>query len=130
MENNKSILAKQKRREETLRLLVFLFITFSLFFAYNWYLSSLEVRALERGAMFGTEVLNKENYLEGYYLKDRFFCVWTKDTKYDDISSTYYHEMSHDFVYNDSPHFCGEYCGNITSLQFNDSQKAKGDSNG
>lgn len=42
----------------------------------------------------------------GIYVRDRYYCVWTKDTNESTIASVREHEICHHLVNNDLQHFC------------------------
>lgn len=47
-----------------------------------------------------------ETELEGQYLSNKYFCVWTEGKTPNQINYTYCHESCHDMVYKDTEHFC------------------------
>lgn len=81
--------------------------------------------AAERSRMTNRSI---KRYLKvnGLYLDNQYYCVWTENRTYSDIveddpslpsvNNTALHELAHDMIHKDnnsSNHFCSEYCKEV-----------------
>lgn len=63
------------------------------------------IKQLERFEMCNLN-LTEDQFLNGVYFKDRYFCVWTAGRNGTEIKNTFYHETLHSLIAEDYYHFC------------------------